>query len=223
MDAICARCHIEGWAHNWVEKEHGPIHKHLMVFWDTQYKNNMETIAEKFIPGLYHWMFNSKAPCISWRAMGTLIDIAHWFPQEGVIIQVFRMLQAPHALPRFVPDKVLLQEVCYQMTMGFTMVLTKGKKKPWPSLPLTIGAYTVKDFRAVEAEAEQIKVYHLTPMSRRTYDPNGVIPEHCKRAKFKWMYNHTPCAHEDDFRNWYNRNRKDAPEEGTNDQTQEAA
>ena len=35
MDAVCARCHIEGWAHNWVAKEHDPIHKHLMVFWDT--------------------------------------------------------------------------------------------------------------------------------------------------------------------------------------------
>ena len=43
------------------------------------------------------------------------------------------------------------------MTFGFSKVLTKGKKKPWPTLPLTIGAYIVKDFREVEAEAEQIK------------------------------------------------------------------
>ena len=77
---------MEGWVHNWVAEEHGQIHKHLMVFWDTQYKNNMETIAEKFILALYHNFFNSEVPCMSWREMGMLIDVAHWFPQEGVII-----------------------------------------------------------------------------------------------------------------------------------------
>ena len=72
------------------------------------------------------------------------------------------------------------------MTGGFTKVLTKGKKKPWPSLPLTIRAYTVKDFKEVEAEAEQMRGYHLPTLSHQAYDPNRIIPAHCKRAKFRW-------------------------------------
>ena len=51
------------------------------------------------------------------------------------------------------------------MTFGFSKVLTKGKKKPWPTLPLTIGAYTIKDFREVEAKAEQMKGFYLGPLN----------------------------------------------------------
>ena len=64
-------------------------------------------------------------------------------------------------MPQFVTDKMLLQEVCFQMTSGFSKVLTKGKKKSWPTLPLTIDAYRVKDFREVEEEAEEMRSFHL--------------------------------------------------------------
>ena len=59
----------------------------------------------------------------------------------------------------FVTDKMLIQEVCFQMSQGFSSILSRGKKKPWPTLPLTIGAYTVKDFREVAAEAEAMRSY----------------------------------------------------------------
>ena len=71
------------------------------------------------------------------------------------------------------------------MTSGLSNVLSKGKKKPWPSLPLTIGAYTVKDFREVGAQGEEVKGYHFRNLDYRTYDPVRIVPEHCKRAKFK--------------------------------------
>ena len=64
-------------------------------------------------------------------------------------------------MPRFVTDKMLIQEVCFQMSQGFSSVLSKGKKKLWPTLPLTIGAYTVKDFKEVAAEGEAMKSYQL--------------------------------------------------------------
>ena len=94
--------------------------------------------------------------------METLGQVAHWFPfTEYTFIRVFGTFKAPHALPRFITDKVLMQEVCFQMTSGFSNVLSKGKKKPWPALPLTIGAYTVKDFREVGTQGEEIKGYHF--------------------------------------------------------------
>ena len=96
----------------------------------------------------------------------------------------------------------------------------------WPTLPLTIGAYTIKDFREVEAEAEEMKSYHLGALDHRTYDPERIVPDHCKRAKFKWNYQHTECPGEDERRNWYNANRKLAPgeysdQEDLDDQTLE--
>ena len=87
------------------------------------------------------------------------------------------------------------------MTSGFSKVLTKGKKKPLPTLLLNIGAYTVKDFREVEAEAEQIRGFFLAPLDYWTYDPKRIVPAHCKHAKFKWSYQHTERPTEDGVRN----------------------
>ena len=103
-------------------------------------------------------------------------------------------------MPRFVTEKILMQEVCFQMSSGFSSVLSKGKKKPWPALPLTIGAYTVKNFREVGAEAEEIKSYHLRTLEYRTYDPERIVPEHCKKAKFKWNYQHVERPEEGERR-----------------------
>ena len=122
----------------------------MQVFWDSKYKQDIESISQHFIPTLYRKFFGQDTPCISWRAMEMLVKVAHWFPfSEYTFIRVFSSFKAPHALPEFVTDKMLLQEVCYQMNSSFSKVLTKGKKNPWLTLPLTIGAYIVKDFREV--------------------------------------------------------------------------
>ena len=113
--------------------------------------------------------------------MDTLVKVAHWFPfSKYTFIRVLGSFKAPHALPQLVTDKMLLQEVCYQMTFGFSKVVTKCKKKSWPTLSLTIGAYTVKDFREVEAEVEQIKGFYLGPLDHQIYDLERIVPDHCK-------------------------------------------
>ena len=107
------------------------------------------------------------------------------------------------------------------MSGDFSKVLTKGKKKPWPTLSLTIGAYTVKDFREVEEEAEHIRGFCLPPLAHHTYDPERIIPTHCKRAKFKWSYQHTDCPTEYRIRNWYGKDREAAPAESSDQEEQE--
>ena len=90
--------------------------------------------------------------------METLGKVAHWFPlAEYTFIRVFGSYKTPHAMPRYVTDKMLIQEVCFQMTSSFSKVLTKGKKKPWPTLPLTVSTYTIRDFREVEAVSPPMK------------------------------------------------------------------
>ena len=91
------------------------------------------------------------------RAMEIVTKVSNQFPiPESTFFRVFGSFQTPHALPKFVTKK-LLQEVCYQMTSKISKTLSKAKKKPWPTLLLTIGDYTVKDFKEVEAEAKDIK------------------------------------------------------------------
>ena len=56
-----------------------------------------------------------------------------------------------------------------------------------------------------------MKIYHLRTLEYRTYDPERIVPEHCKRAKFKWNYQHTERPEEYERRNWYNADRQLAP------------
>ena len=97
------------------------------------------------------------------------------------------------------------------MSHGFSNILSKGKKKPWPTLPLTIGAFTVKDFREVIAEAEAMRIYQLGALEHRTYDAERIVPEHCRRANLKWTYQHLERPTEDERKNWYNAERQLAP------------
>ena len=72
LDAVCARCHFEGWAHNWDPEHDGPIHKDLVVLWDSRYKEDMDSIARSFIPTLYGKLFGKDTPCMFRRAMETI-------------------------------------------------------------------------------------------------------------------------------------------------------
>lgn len=60
-------------------------------------------------------------------------------------------------------------------------------------------------------EEEQIKGFYLGSLDHQTYDPERIVPNHCKRAKFKWRYQHTEHPYEDEKRNWYNMDRELAP------------
>lgn len=90
---------------------------------------------------------------------GTLVSIC-----RRHIHLSLRFIQGSPCNAEFVTDRMLLKETCYQMTSSFSKFLTKGKKNPRPTLPLTIGAYTVKDFREVEAKAEQLRGFFLLPL-----------------------------------------------------------
>jgi len=95
------------------------------------YRATLDIIFETFIIPLYQLLFREDPPCMSKRAMRTMVKVAHWFSiDEGRVVGVFGTHKALHALPKFVTDTTLLREVCYQMTHGFLKVLNKGKKKP---------------------------------------------------------------------------------------------
>ena len=103
---------------------------------------------------------------MSQRAMKTMVKVAHRFPiQEGTFMRVVITHKAPHPLPRFITDKTLLREVCYQMTQGFSRVLNKVRKKPSLAFPLTIGEYAVEKFKQVEKEAEELKGSHFVNLN----------------------------------------------------------
>lgn len=116
LDVFFARFQFKNWSYNWNTSAASPVHHHYKIFWDTGYKGMIDVIFESFIAPLYHRLFGEEPPCMSKRAMETIVKVAHWFLiQEGTFIRVFNSYKAPHALPKFAMDNVLLWEVCYQM------------------------------------------------------------------------------------------------------------
>ena len=56
-----------------------------------------------------------------------------------------------------------------------------------------------------------MRSYQLRALEHRTYDPEKIVPEHCRRANLKWTYQHLERPAEDERRNWYNAERQLAP------------
>lgn len=97
------------------------------------------------------------------------------------------------------------------MMQGFSRVLNKGKKKPWPPFPLIIGAYVVEKFKLVEAKVKELDGSHFMTLSYQTYDLEKVVAAHCKKEKFSWSNAHTKKDLKDGIRNWYKSTRKINP------------
>ena len=67
---------------------------------------------------------------------------------DGVYIKVFGSIKAPHLLPHFVLDTLLLQEMAYQTYVnGVAASLHRNKKVLWPPFPLSTGFCKIKNFK----------------------------------------------------------------------------
>jgi len=72
-----------------------------------------------------------------WRV---IVDIAYWYASPGgTFLRVFGRKKPLHVLPRYVTDKLVMQEVSCHLTIGLSTDLHRKVKEPWPTLPLQIG------------------------------------------------------------------------------------
>ena len=72
---------------------------------------------------------------------------------DGVYIRISGNTKAPHWLPHFVPDKLLLQEIAYQAYVNGVVASLHGDKKGlWPPFPLSIGVCKIENFKQSKDE-----------------------------------------------------------------------
>jgi hypothetical protein len=96
-------------------------------------------------------MYDRQGTCLQ-----VIKRIGDWYLMEhGTYIKIYRATKAPHLLPRFVPDKLVLQEVAYQtMINGVGEMLYRDKKEIWPPLPLWIGSYSFTNTKQAQDEVD---------------------------------------------------------------------
>jgi hypothetical protein len=77
-------------------------------------------------------------------------------------IRVYGTMKSPHILPKFVLDKLVLQEISYQtMIHGVGACLYRDKKAIWPPLPLWVGSYSFKEIKESQAEVNTLASFHF--------------------------------------------------------------
>ena len=112
---------------------------------------------------------------------------------DGVYIRISDSTKAPHWLPQFLPDTLLLQEIAYQTYVnGVVASLHKNKKGLWPPFLLSMGIHRIENFKQDKEEIDILSSFKLKGLSFRRHDPQGKLKEHLQHVGFVWSY-----AHED--------------------------
>lgn len=97
---------------------------------------------------------------MSQEVMQELLNNADWYASpSGTFIKMFSGENPMHVLPRFVTDKLVMQEVMYHISTGLLARLHRRKKAPWPALPLRIGLYEIQSLKDADAEVEDLKKF----------------------------------------------------------------
>jgi hypothetical protein len=114
-----------------------PIHIYCKVVWEHKYRTAYHKICYYFLAPLYQFIFDSPTPCMTDKALEIVQKIGYLYLLEhGTYIRVYGATKAPHFLPRFVPNNLVLQEVEYQITIhGVGATLYRDKKAIFPPLP----------------------------------------------------------------------------------------
>lgn len=126
-----------------------------------------------------------------------------------------------HVLQRYATDKLIMQEVSYHLAIGLSATLHRKNKAPWPTLPLHIGLYKIKNLKFVDIEAKEIMKFEVDTNNFNLYDPRSICKDHCTRFYFPWIGMTFHWPEEDPWRYCYNSLRLSEPVslEGTSQAT----
>ena len=118
---------------------------------------------------LYQTIFDRFPPRLSEKAKTDISQIGDWFGEDKfTYVGVFRSIVEPHILPLYVPDKLLEQEISYQLTVeGMSRSLKNNKKLMWPTFPFHCGNYTLNNFIHAKKEVIKIRDLKLSTVPRR--------------------------------------------------------
>ena len=112
---------------------------------ENKHKEYYERICNGLFSPIYQILFGEEAPSLS--PEGKTIVQAHgdWYiTSDRVYIRMSGSIKAPHCLPHFVPDTLLLQEIAYQLIcMVLLHQFINPKKGLWPPLPLSKVVYKI--------------------------------------------------------------------------------
>ena len=117
-------------------------HVYCKMLWENKYKEYYEWICNDLFSPIYRILFGEEALCLSPEGGKIVKEYGDWYmTSDGVYIKISGSTKAPHWLPHFVPDTLLLQEIYYETYVnGVDASLHRAKNSIWPSFSLINGS-----------------------------------------------------------------------------------
>jgi hypothetical protein len=201
MDAICFMTPFPLMNWSWTPASSEPIHFYHSKLWEEKAKDLFYEICHNVIVPVHIAIYGHPPPRISERIMGNLGKLADWFIEENFsYIRVFGCSVPPHALPQFLPDRLVCREVVYQIVVGgINKELKEAQKKVWMTFPIQVGMFTLLDFGHSKVEAVALEDVKLVDIEFKKHDPHKIVENHMAQFNMKW-YMHENSLYDEIFR-----------------------
>jgi hypothetical protein len=88
------------------------------MLWENMYKKFYSQICDFVIPRIYFLIFGQECPRLSKKEKNILTCIGNWYLEEKyTYLRIYGAMIPPHVLPIYVPDSLVIEEICYQNVM----------------------------------------------------------------------------------------------------------
>jgi len=151
MDAICFMNPFPLMNWSWTPTSAEPIHFYYSKLWEDKAKDLFYEICHRVVVLIDIGLYGFPPPQISERIMGNVGKIVDWYIEEKFsYIRFFGFSVPPHALPNFLPNRLICREVAYQtVTGGINKELKATQKKVWKTFPLRVGIFSCGEFSCI--------------------------------------------------------------------------
>jgi hypothetical protein len=131
MDEVCYMNPFPLMNWSWNPARTEPIHVYHSKLWEENVKDFFYKICHYVVVPLHQILYGCVPPFISYSVVGNLREVADLFIEEGFFyVRVFGCSIPPHALMKFLPDRLVCREVAYQIvTGGIDTELKAAQKK----------------------------------------------------------------------------------------------
>jgi hypothetical protein len=201
MDAICFMTPFPLMNWSWNPTSAEPIHVYHSKLWEEKAKDFFYEICHNVVILIHQTLYGHPPSQISEKIMGNLKKVADWFVEENFsYIRVFGCSVPPHALPKFLPDRLVCREVSYQTVMGgIGKELKAAQKKVWPTFPLQVGKFSLLNFGHSKVEATTLEDVKLVDIEFKRHDPYQIVENHLAQCNMK-IYMHEDSPYDDVFK-----------------------
>jgi hypothetical protein len=186
---------------NWSITYSQLIHEYHSELWEENAKNSFYEICHFVIIPMHKMLYGCDPPRISEIVSENLRAIADWFIEESFsYIRVYGCSVPPHALPKFLPDRLVLREVAHQIVKGgIEIELKAAQKKSWSIFPVHIGKFSLLSLGHSKVEAEALEEIKMVNIEHKKHDPYQLVNNHLIHCGMK-AYEHKRYAYDDMFK-----------------------